>query len=87
MNIKQKLSLVTQNLSDEQLEPLLELAVNLQNNNPNTLNFTEQITSQAYQEWIGSDHDIYDEIFADEIIKGWCSIVSSTHAIQSISTV
>ncbi|TRT63436.1 MAG: hypothetical protein EWV68_22215 [Microcystis sp. M_QC_C_20170808_M9Col] len=31
MNIKQKLSLVTQNLSDEQLGPLLELAVKLQN--------------------------------------------------------
>lgn len=70
MNIKQKLSLVTQNLSDEQLGLLLELAVKLQNKNPNTLNFTEQITSQAYQEWIGSDHDIYDKIFADEIIKG-----------------
>ena len=70
MNIKQKLSLATQNLSDEQLRPLLELAVKLQNKNPNTLNFTEQITSQAYQEWVSSDHDIYDEIFADEITKG-----------------
>ena len=50
MNIKQKLSLVTQNLSDEQLGLLLELGVKLQNKNPNTLNFTEQITSQAYQE-------------------------------------
>jgi hypothetical protein len=29
---------------------LLELAVKLQNNNPNTLNFIEQITSQVYRQ-------------------------------------
>jgi cytoplasmic iron level regulating protein YaaA (DUF328/UPF0246 family) len=70
MNIEQKLTLVTQNLSDEQLDSLLQLAVTLQNNNPNTIKFAEQTTSQAYQEWVSADNDIYDEIFADEITKG-----------------
>lgn len=70
MNIQQKLLVATQNLSDEQLEPLLQLAVNLRDNNPNIITLAEQSTAQAYQEWVSSDHDIYDEIFADEITKG-----------------
>ena len=68
--MEQELSLVTQNLSDEQLEALLHLAITLQNTNQNTLKFAEQTTSQIYQEWVSADNDIYDEIFADEITKG-----------------
>ena len=70
MNIEQKLSLAIQNLSSEQLESLLQLATALQNNTPDTLKFSEQITSHAYQEWVSADNNIYDEIFADEITKG-----------------
>lgn len=69
MNIQQKLSLATQNLSDEQLKLLLQTAVTLQDKNPNTLKFTEQMTSQAYQKWLSDDNDIYDQIFANKTIK------------------
>jgi|Deesub1362B_J571_1020462.scaffolds.fasta_scaffold83312_1 hypothetical protein len=29
-----------------------------------------QMRSSAYQEWVGSDNDIYDEVFADAVSTG-----------------
>ncbi len=60
-NIRQKILSLIEQLSDEQLAVLLPLILSMQDNQ------VTNETSQAYQDWVGAENDIYDEIFADDL--------------------
>lgn len=63
MNIRQELLSAIEQLSDEELSVVLDLAISLKNRK----NAAQSIpVSQAYQDWLSAENDIYDEIFADE---------------------
>lgn len=64
MDTRQKMLNVFEQLSDEQLAILLPLAQSMLERQTNV--FSER-TSDAYQEWVSDENDIYDEIFADEV--------------------
>lgn len=66
MNIRQKLLTLIEQLPNEQLLVLMNLAHALKekNNSDEISNLKNlQFESQAYQEWVSADNDIYDEIF------------------------
>ena len=64
MKIRQELESVIQQLNDEQLSVLLNLALSLQSSKKSVC---QTIESQAYQDWLSAENDIYDKIFADEL--------------------
>jgi hypothetical protein len=64
VNIRQKLEHVLENLNNEQLSTLLDFAVFLKSKEKAT---TPMVESQAYEQWLSTENDIYDELFADEI--------------------
>ncbi|GAX40079.1 hypothetical protein NIES4075_10410 [Tolypothrix sp. NIES-4075] len=63
MNIRKELECIIEQLNDEQLSILLDLAVSLQSGKKPVY----PIESQAYQDWLSAENDIYDKIFADEL--------------------
>ncbi len=63
MNIRQKLEHVLEHLNDEQLSTLLAFAVFLKSKEKAT---TPMVESQAYEQWLSTENNIYDELFADE---------------------
>lgn len=60
---QEALNLIGQ-LSDEQLSVLLPLIISIRNNQDRV--FSNE-TSQAYQDWVSAENNIYDEIFADDL--------------------
>ena len=64
-NIRQEIFSLIEQLSDEQLAILLPLIISTQNNQSRVISSE---TSQAYQDWVSTENDIYDEIFAAEAI-------------------
>ncbi|MBN3895207.1 MAG: hypothetical protein HWQ41_08045 [Nostoc sp. NOS(2021)] len=64
MNIRQELLSLIEQLNDEQLSALLDLAVSFKNGEKAV---NPAVESQAYQDWVSLDNDIYDEVFADEL--------------------
>ena len=63
MNIRKELESIIEQLNDEQLSEVLDLAVSLQIAKKSG----DPIESQAYQDWLSAENDIYDKIFADEL--------------------
>ena len=64
MNIRQKLLTIIEQLPDEKLAILLNLALFFKSGKE----FVQPVlVSQAYQDWLSAENDIYDEIFADEL--------------------
>ncbi|MDZ8222169.1 hypothetical protein [Nostoc sp. ChiVER01] len=64
MNIRQELLSLIEQLNDEQLSVLLDLALSFKNGEKSV---NPTVESQAYQDWVSSENDIYDEVFADEL--------------------
>lgn len=62
MNIRQKLLTIIEQLPDEKLAILLNLALLLKNGKESV---QLMLVSQAYQDWLSAENDIYDELFAD----------------------
>lgn len=62
MNIRQKLLTIIEQLPDEKLAILLNLALLLKRGQES---IQPMVESQAYQDWLSAENDIYDEIFAD----------------------
>ena len=62
MNIRQKLLTIIEQLPDEKLAILLNLALLLKNGKESV---QLMLVSQAYQDWLSTENDIYDELFAD----------------------
>lgn len=67
MNVRQELLTAIEQLPDEQLSALLNVALCLRENNfDETFQLsTLQFESEAYQGWVSSENDIYEEIFAN----------------------
>ena len=63
-NIRQEILSLIGQLSDEQLAVLLPLVLSMRDNKGSA--FSSE-TSQSYQDWVGAENDIYDEIFADDL--------------------
>ncbi|MEH2109013.1 hypothetical protein [Nostoc sp.] len=61
MNIRQELLSLIEQLNDEQLSALLDLALSFKNGEKSV---NPTVESQAYQDWISPENDIYDEVFA-----------------------
>jgi hypothetical protein len=64
MNIRQKLLTIIEQLPEDKLETLLNLALFLKSGKEP---IQPMLVSQAYQDWLSTENDIYDEIFADEL--------------------
>jgi hypothetical protein len=73
MNIRKELLTVMEQLPEEKLLVLLNLALALKEKNISD-EITDlkalQLESQAYQGWVSTENDIYDEIFTDAVTKG-----------------
>lgn len=72
MNIRQELLTLIEQMPDEQLSVLLNMVVALKENNSDHIFGLKslQIESQAYQEWVSAENNIYDEIFGDAVTTG-----------------
>jgi len=64
MDAKQKLLDAIAQLSDTQMSQLLEFALYLQAQDSNSEILH---SSRAYQDWVGPENDVYDELFADSV--------------------
>lgn len=64
MNIRQKLLTIIEQLPDEKLVILLNLALLFKGGKESV---QPMLVSQAYQDWLSAENDIYDELFADEL--------------------
>ena len=64
MNIRQKLLTIIEQLPDEKLATILNLALFLKSGKESV---QPMLVSQAYQDWLSTENDIYDEIFADKL--------------------
>ncbi len=64
MNIRQELLSLIEQMNDEQLSALLDLALSFKNGEKSV---NPTLESQAYQDWVSPENDIYDEVFADEL--------------------
>ena len=62
MNIRQKLLTIIAQLPEDKLEKLLNRALFLKSGKEP---IQPRLVSQAYQDWLSPENDIYDEIFAD----------------------
>lgn len=65
MNIRQKLLTIIEQLPDDKLPTLLNLALFLKTGKASV---QPMLVSQAYQDWLSAENDIYDELFADELV-------------------
>ncbi|MEG4810015.1 hypothetical protein QUA82_20030 [Microcoleus sp. F8-D3] len=62
MKIRQKHLTIIDQLPDDKLAILLSLALLLKTGKESV---QPMLASQAYQDWLSAENDIYDEIFAD----------------------
>ncbi|MEG4940313.1 hypothetical protein [Microcoleus sp. F4-D5] len=62
MNLCQKGLRIIEQLSDDKLATLLSLALFLKTGKESV---QPMLASQAYQDWLSAENDIYDELFAD----------------------
>jgi len=62
MNLRQKLLTIIDQLPDKKLARLLNLALLLKTGKESV---QSMLASQAYQDWLSAENDIYDELFAD----------------------
>ena len=62
MKIRQKLLTITDELPDDKLAILLNLALFLKSGKAPV---PPLLVSQAYQDWLSAKNDIYDALFAD----------------------
>ena len=71
MALKRKLNVLINELPETKLQILYELACFFQSRRSRESQdfFRMQMSSKAYEEWLGSENDIYDEVFGDEIKK------------------
>jgi hypothetical protein len=61
MNIRQKLLTIIEQLPDEKLATLLNLALFLKSGKES---IQPMLVSQAYQDWLSAENDIYDKLFS-----------------------
>jgi len=64
MTLREDLLNLIKTLSDEQLAILMPLVLSIRGKEPEA--FSSE-TSQAYQDWISTENDIYDKIFTNDL--------------------
>ena len=64
MNIREKMINLVEQMPEEQLEILFPLAQSITNNQSRIISSE---TSNAYESWVSTENDIYDEVFADDL--------------------
>jgi hypothetical protein len=64
MNIRQKILTIIEQVPDNKLTTLLNLVFFLKRRQESV---QPMLVSQAYQDWLSAENDIYDEIFAENI--------------------
>lgn len=62
MNLREKLLTIIEQLPEDKLATLLNIALFLKSGKEP---IQPMLVSQAYQDWLSAKNDIYDEIFAD----------------------
>ncbi len=70
MDCKQRLVEILDSIPENKLEALLDFASYLKDKGQAEDFLRMQSRSMAYREWLGSDNDIYDEVFKDEPATG-----------------
>ena len=63
--LQQEIAALLPNLPEPKLVAVSEFVRFLIEREPQTTWFEAQSQSCAYQEWVGPDNDIYDQVFAD----------------------
>lgn len=63
--LQQEITSLIPMLPEPKLTIVFDLVRSLVEREPQTAWLNAQSQSRAYQEWIGPDNDIYDEVFAD----------------------
>ena len=63
--LQQEITSMLPNLPEPKLAAVSEFVRFLIEREPETTWFNAQSQSRAYQEWVGPDNDIYDQVFAD----------------------
>ena len=69
LKFKQKFEEIIKVLPESKLQAVIDFATYLRDRKESEELLIIQMNSNAYQEWISSENDIYDEIFKDDIKK------------------
>ena len=64
MNIREKMINLVEQMPEEQLAILFPLAQSITSNQSYIISSE---TSNAYESWVSTENDIYDEVFADDL--------------------
>ncbi len=67
LDAKQRLEGIINILPESKLEEVIDFASYLRDREEANEVLKMQMNSSAYQEWMSSENDIYDEVFKDEI--------------------
>lgn len=67
--IRHQLDSIVGTLTDDNVKTVIDFAEFLKAREENHEFFEMQTSSKAYQEWLSSDNEIYDEVFQDELPK------------------
>ena len=77
LKFQQKLEEIIKVLPETKLNAIIDFASYLRDREESEELLRIQMTSYAYQEWLSSENDIYDELFKDEIEQmGFRKLVS-----------
>jgi hypothetical protein len=68
--VKERVHAIIEALPDDELMTLFDFAQYLADREAHGSLLQAQMQSSAYQEWVGEDNDIYDEVFANEPAAG-----------------
>jgi hypothetical protein len=66
VKFQHRLHEISQNLSEKKLAEVIDFATYLIEREEAKDVMRTQMASTTYQEWISSENDIYDEVFADD---------------------
>jgi mevalonate pyrophosphate decarboxylase len=64
MNIREKMINLVEQMPEEQLAILFPVAQSITSNHSHIISSE---TSNAYESWVSTENDIYDEVFADDL--------------------
>jgi hypothetical protein len=64
--VKKRVHVLVDTLPESKLMTLLDFAQFLETREEESELFEAQMQSTAYQEWVGEENDIYDELFSCE---------------------
>ncbi len=67
LKLKQKFEEIIETLPESKLKAVIDFASYLRDRKESEEFLRIQMKSNAYQEWLSSENDIYDEVFQDKI--------------------